>query len=385
VDFDLTEEQQEFRKTVREFAEEVIAPRAEEMDRQEELPLDIVKQMGELGLFGLPFPEEYGGQGADFLTFSLAVEELARVDSSMAITLEAAVGLGANPIYSDGTEEQKQTWLAPMCRGEILGAFGLTEPGGGSDAGATKTTARLEGGKWVINGSKAFITNSGTEISKVVTITAVTGEAEGRKEISAIIVPSGTTGFEVGKSYRKVGWRASDTHELSFSDCRVPEGNLLGERGKGYAQFLRTLDDGRIAVAALAVGLAQGCLEECLKYAAERQAFGRPIGSFQAIQFKIADIRVAVETARLATYRAAWLKDRNRSYKAEAAVAKLYASEIAVTCAREAVQIHGAYGYMEEFPVARFYRDAKVLEIGEGTNEIMRMLIARDLGLPDTE
>jgi len=385
VDFDLTEEQQEFRKTVREFAEEVIAPRAEEMDRQEELPVDIVKQMGELGLFGLPFPEEYGGQGADFLTFCLAVEELARVDSSMAITLQAAVGLGANPIYADGTEEQKQTWLVPMCRGEILGAFGLTEPGGGSDAGATKTTARLEGGEWVINGSKAFITNSGTEISKVVTITAVTGEAEGRKEISAIIVPFGTPGFEVGKSYRKVGWRASDTHELSFSDCRVPEENLLGERGKGYAQFLRTLDDGRIAVAALGVGLAQGCLEECVKYASERQAFGRPIGSYQAIQFKIADMKVAVETARLATYRAAWLRDRGRPFKAEAAQAKLYSSEVAVSCAREAVQVHGAYGYMEEFPVARFYRDSKVLEIGEGTNEIMRIVIARDLGLPDTE
>jgi short/branched chain acyl-CoA dehydrogenase len=385
VDFDLTEEQQEFRKTVREFAEEVIAPRAEEMDRQEELPVDIVKQMGELGLFGLPFPEEYGGQGADFLTFCLAVEELARVDSSMAITLQAAVGLGANPIYADGTEEQKQTWLVPMCRGEILGAFGLTEPGGGSDAGATKTTARLEDGEWVINGSKAFITNSGTEISKVVTITAVTGEAEGRKEISAIIVPFGTPGFEVGKSYRKVGWRASDTHELSFSDCRVPEENLLGERGKGYAQFLRTLDDGRIAVAALGVGLAQGCLEECVKYASERQAFGRPIGSYQAIQFKIADMKVAVETARLATYRAAWLRDRGRPFKAEAAQAKLYSSEVAVSCAREAVQVHGAYGYMEEFPVARFYRDSKVLEIGEGTNEIMRIVIARDLGLPDTE
>lgn len=386
MDFDLTQEQQEFRAAVREFAEEVIAPRAEEMDRSEELPLDIVKQMGALGLFGLPFPEEYGGQGADFLTFCLAVEELARVDSSMAITLEAAVGLGANPVFRFGTEDQKQRWLVPMSRGEILGAFGLTEPGGGSDAGATRTTARLEDGQWVINGSKAFITNAGTEISKLVTITAVTGEeAEGRKEISTIIVPAGTPGFEVGRSYRKVGWRASDTHELAFSDCRVPQENLLGERGKGYAQFLQTLDDGRIAVGALSVGLAQGCLEASLTYAAERQAFGRPIGAFQALQFKIADMRVAVDTARLATYRAAWLRDQGRSYKAEAAVAKLYGSEIAVTCAREAVQIHGAYGYMEEFPVARFYRDSKVLEIGEGTSEIMRLLIARDLGLPDTE
>jgi alkylation response protein AidB-like acyl-CoA dehydrogenase len=388
MDFDLTEEQSEFRRTIREFAEEVIAPRAEEMDRLEEFPVDIVKQMGQIGLFGLPFPEEYGGQGADFLTLCIAIEELARVDSSMAITLEAGVGLGANPIYADGTEEQKQRWLVPMCRGEILGAFGLTEPGGGSDAGATQTTARLEGGEWVINGSKAFITNSGTEMTGLVTITAVTGgfDESGRKEISAIIVPAGTTpGFEVGKSYRKVGWRASDTHELAFNDCRVPEENLLGERGKGYAQFLRTLDDGRIAVASLATGLAQGCLEECVKYSKERYAFGRPIGSFQALKFKIADMKVAVETARLATYRAAWLRDRGRPYKMEAAVAKLYASEIAVTSAREAVQVHGAYGYMEEFPVARFYRDAKVLEIGEGTSEIMRWIIARDLGLPETE
>ncbi|MGH2556127.1 MAG: acyl-CoA dehydrogenase family protein [Actinomycetota bacterium] len=387
MDFDLTEEQTEFRHAIRDFTEEVISPRAEEMDRLEEFPTDIVKQMGQMGLFGLPFPEEYGGQGADFLTLCIAIEELARVDSSMAITLEAGVGLGANPIYADGTEEQKQRWLVPMCRGEILGAFGLTEPGGGSDAGATKTTARLEGGEWVINGSKAFITNSGTEMTGLVTITAVTGgeDERGKKEISAIIVPAGTPGFEVGKSYRKVGWRASDTHELAFNDCRVPDENLLGERGKGYAQFLRTLDDGRIAVASLATGLAQGCLEECVKYSKERYAFGRPIGSFQALQFKIADMKVAVETARLATYRAAWLRDCGRAYKMEAAVAKLYASEIAMTSAREAVQVHGAYGYMEEFPVARFYRDAKVLEIGEGTSEIMRWIIARDLGLPETE
>ncbi len=385
MDFDLTAEQREFRRTVREFAEEVIAPRAEEMDRLEELPLDIVKQMGTMGLFGLPFPEEYGGQGADFLTFCIAVEELARIDSSMAITLEAGVGLGANPIYHFGTEDQKQRWLVPMCRGEILGAFGLTEPGGGSDAGSTKTTARLEGGEWIINGSKAFITNSGTDITGLVTITAVTGEQGDRKEISSIIVPSGTPGFEVGKHYRKVGWRASDTHELSFNDCRVPEENLLGDLGKGYAQFLQTLDDGRIAVAALGTGLAQGCLEEAIKYAKERQAFGRAIGAFQAIQFKIADMKVAVETARLATYRAAWLRDQGRQYKADAALAKLYASEIAVTCAREAVQIHGGYGYMEEFPVARHYRDSKVLEIGEGTSEIMRWIIARDLGLPEDD
>lgn len=386
MDFDLTEEQQEFRRAVREFAEEVIAPRAEEMDRREELPLDVVKQMAEMGLFGLPFPEEYGGQGSDFLTFCIAVEEVARVDSAMAITLEAAVGLGANPIHADGTEEQKRQWLVPMCRGEILGAFGLTEPGGGSDAGSTRTSARLEDGVWVINGSKAFITNSGTPISRVVTVTAVTGETpDGHKEISAIIVPTDTPGFEVGKPYRKVGWRASDTHGLTFADVRVPQENLLGERGKGYAQFLRTLDDGRIAVAALSTGLAQGCLEESVRYAKERRAFGRAIGSFQSLQFKVADMRVGVETARLATYRAAWLRDRGRPYKAEAALAKLYASEVAVACAREAVQVHGAYGYMEEFPVARYYRDSKVLEIGEGTSEIMRWIIARDLGLPEVD
>ena len=386
MDFDLTPEQEQFRKAVREFAEEVVAPRAEEMDRREELPLDIVEQMGEMGLFGLPFPEEYGGQGSDFLTLVIAIEELARIDSSIAITLEAGVGLGANPIHAFGTEEQKQRWLVPMCRGEILGAFGLTEPGGGSDAGATKTSARVENGEWVINGSKAFITNSGTQISKVCSITAVTGQQEnGRKEISAIIVPADTPGFEVGKSYRKLGWRASDTHELSFNDCRVPEGNLLGERGKGYAQFLQILDDGRIAIAALAVGLAQGCLEESIAYAKERMAFRRPIADFQSIQFKIADMKVAVETARLATYRAAWLRDQGRPYKAEASLAKLYSSEIAVTAAREAVQIHGGYGFIEEFPVARFYRDSKVLEIGEGTSEIQRILIARDLGVAHTE
>jgi short-chain 2-methylacyl-CoA dehydrogenase len=386
MDLDLPEETQEFRSVVREFADEVVAPRAEEMDRQGELPIDIVKQMGELGLFGLPFPEEYGGQGSDFLTLCVAIEELARVDSSVAITLEAAVGLGAMPIFEFGTEEQKRRWLVPMAKGEILGAFGLTEPGGGSDAGATKTTASLEDGEWVINGSKAFITNSGTPITGLVTITAVTGREDGgRKEISAIIVPSDTPGFEVGASYRKMGWHASDTHELAFNDCRVPEDHLLGERGKGYAQFLRILDDGRIAIASLAVGLMQGCLEQSVKYASERQAFGRPIAGFQAMHFKIADMKVAVENGRMATYRAAWLKQQGRPYKAEAAAAKLYASEMAVTVAREAVQVHGGYGFMEEFPVARFYRDSKVLEIGEGTSEVMRILIARELGLPGTE
>jgi alkylation response protein AidB-like acyl-CoA dehydrogenase len=385
MDFDLTSEQEAFRKAVRDFAEQVVRPRAEEMDRNEELPLDIVKQMGELGLFGLPFPEEYGGQGADLTTLCLAIEELARVDSSIAITLEAAVGLGANPVFHYGTEDQKQRWLVPMARGEILGSFGLTEPGGGSDAESTKTTAKLDGGEWVINGSKAFITNSGTEISNICTITARTGQREdGTPEISAILVPTDTPGFTVGPHYRKLGWRASDTHELAFDDVRVPEANLLGERGKGFAQFLQILDDGRVAIAALSVGLAQGCVEESVKYAKEREAFGRPIGSFQGLQFKIADMKVRTETARLAVYKAAWLRDQGRPYKAEASLAKLYASEIAVTNAREAVQVHGGYGFTEEFAVARYYRDSKVLEIGEGTSEIQRILIARDLGLPNT-
>jgi alkylation response protein AidB-like acyl-CoA dehydrogenase len=384
MDFDLTTEQEDFRKVVRAFADEVIAPEAEEFNRTEEFPLKIVREMGLMGLFGLPFPEEYGGQGADFLTFAIAVEEIARVDSSMAITLEAGVGLGANPIYAEGTEEQKQRWLVPMARGEMLGAFGLTEPSGGSDAANILTTARLDGDEWVIDGSKAFITNAGTEMSGCVTIAAVTGTSpDGRKEISNIIVPTGTPGYRVGPPYRKVGWHGSDTRELSFSGCRVPAANLVGERGKGLANFLRTLDDGRIAVAALGVGLAQGCLEESVRYAKERRAFGKPIAAFQALQFKIADMRVAVETARLATYRAAWLRDQGRPFKAEASIAKLYATEIAVTSAREAVQVHGGYGYMEEFPVARFYRDSKVLEIGEGTSEVQRILIARDLGLPD--
>jgi len=381
VDFDLTQEQEDFRKSVRQFAEEMVAPAAEELDREERFPLEIVRQMGELGLFGLPFPERYGGLDGDFLTFCLCLEEIARADSSVAITLEAAVGLGANPIHRFGTKEQKERWLTPMARGQILGSFGLTEAGGGSDAQSIRTTARLEGGEWVIDGSKAFITNSGTPLSKVCVVAAMTGVGE----ISNIIVPTDTPGFTVGRSYRKVGWRASDTHELSFDGCRVPQANLLGERGRGYAQFLEVIDEGRIAFAALAVGLARGCLEESVKYAGEREAFGRPIGSFQALQFKMADMRVGVETARLGYLRAAWLKDHGRPYKTEASIAKLYASEMAVACAREAVQVHGGYGFIEEFPVARFYRDAKVLEIGEGTSEIQRLLIARDLGLPGTE
>jgi short/branched chain acyl-CoA dehydrogenase len=382
MDFDLAPEQRDFVRTVRDFVEQEIRPNAERWDEEAELPMDAVKQMAALGLFGLPFPEEYGGSGADFLTLCLAIEEIARVDSSLAITLEAAVGLGAMPIYRFGSEEQKQKWLPPLARGESLAGFGLTEPSGGSDAGSAKTTAKLVDGEWVINGSKAFITNSGTPITSFVTVTAITGEENGQKETSAIIVPTGVPGFEVGKPYRKMGWHHSDTRELAFTDCRVPEENLLGQRGRGYKNFLNILDDGRIAIAALAVGLAQGCVDESTRYVHERTAFGRPIGSFQALQFKIADMHTKTELARTAYHKAAWFKAEGRPYKKEAAMAKLYASEIAVDCAREAVQIHGGYGYIEEFPVSRHFRDSKILEIGEGTSEVMRILIARELGLP---
>lgn len=382
MNFDLTPEQQDFVTTVRAFVDTEIRPNAERWDEEAELPLDAVKQMAELGLFGLPFPEEYGGAGGDFLTLCLAIEEIARSDSSLAITLEAAVGLGAMPIYKFGTEEQRQKWLPALAAGEALAGFGLTEPGGGSDAGATRTTAVLDGNQWVINGSKSFITNSGTSITSFVTVTAVTGNEGGHKEISAIIVPIETPGFEVAKPYRKMGWHHSDTHELSFNDCRVPQENLLGERGHGFRNFLNILDDGRIAIAALAVGLAQGCVDESIKYVHERTAFGKPIGSFQALQFKIADMAMKTDLARQAYYKAAWLKSEQRPYKKEAAMAKLYASEIAVDVAREAVQIHGGYGYIEEFPVCRHFRDSKILEIGEGTSEVMRILIARELGLP---
>jgi short-chain 2-methylacyl-CoA dehydrogenase len=383
MDFDLAPEQDEFVRTLRDFVDDVVRPNAERWDHEHELPLDAVKQMGDLGLFGLPYPEEYGGSGGDFLTLCLAIEELARVDSSLAITLEAAVGLGSMPIYRFGTEEQKRRWLPPLATGEALAGFGLTEPEGGSDAGATRTTARREDGEWVINGTKSFITNSGTDITSLVTITAVTGRSQdGRKEISAIIVPRATEGFEVGKSYRKMGWWHSDTHELAFRDCRVPLDNLLGPQGDGFKNFLSILNDGRIAIAALATGLAQGCLDESLRYAGERSAFGHPIGSYQALQFKLADMATKTELARHAYYRAAWLKQRGRRYQKEAAMAKLYASEAAVDVAREAVQIHGGYGYIEEFPVCRHFRDSKILEIGEGTSEVMRMLIARELGLP---
>jgi alkylation response protein AidB-like acyl-CoA dehydrogenase len=378
MDLDLSDEQQEFQKTVRGFVDDAIRPNAERWDFEHELPLDAVGQMAELGLFGLPFPEEFGGSDADFLTLCLAIEEIARVDSSLAITLEAAVGLGAMPIYRFGTDAQRKEWLTPLASGEALAGFGLTEPGGGSDAGATKTSAKIDDGEWVINGSKSFITNSGTAITKFVTVTAITGPGE----ISAIIVPNGTPGFEVGSSYRKMGWWHSDTHELAFNDCRVPESHLLGDRGEGFRNFLKILDDGRIAIAALATGLAQGCVDECLKYAQERSAFGQAIGSFQAIQFKIADMATKTDLARSAYYRAAWLKENGRPYTKEAAQAKLFASEIAVDVAREAVQVHGGYGYIEEFPVCRHFRDSKILEIGEGTSEVMRMIIGRELGLP---
>ena len=382
VDHRLSPEHEELRKTVEQFARDTVAPVIGDYYERGEFPYDLVASMGRMGLFGLPFPEEYGGMGGDYLALSLALEELARVDSSVAITLEAGVGLGAMPIFRFGTEAQKQQWLPGLCAGEVLGAFGLTEPGSGSDAGALRTAARLDGGDWVINGTKAFITNSGTDITGLVTVTAVTGErADGRKEISAIIVPAGTPGFTVSKKYSKVGWNASDTHELSFTDCRVPEANLLGQPGRGYAQFLQTLDEGRIAIAALATGLAQGCIDECLRYVGERQAFGRPIGEFQAIQFKLADMEARAHTARLAYYHAAAKLVAGEPVKKDAAIAKLVSSNAAMDNARDATQIFGGYGFMNEFPVGRFYRDAKILEIGEGTSEVQRMLIARELGV----
>jgi short-chain 2-methylacyl-CoA dehydrogenase len=382
MDFDLSPEQRDFVATLRDFVDDAIRPRAEEWDEEHELPLGAVKQMADLGLFGLPFPEDYGGSGGDFLTLCLAIEEIARVDSSLAITLEAAVGLGAMPIYRFGSEEQKRRWLPPLAAGDALAGFGLTEPGGGSDAGATRTTAKLDNREWVVNGSKSFITNAGTTITSLVTVTAVTAVDDGRKEISAIVIPSGTEGFDVGKQYRKMGWRHSDTRELAFNDCRVPEDHLLGRQGEGFRNFLQILDDGRIAIAALAVGLAQGCVDESIRYSREREAFGRPIGSFQSLAFKIADMATKTELARNAYFKAVWLKQEGRAYKKEAAMAKLFASETAVEVARDAVQIHGGYGYIEEFPVCRHFRDSKILEIGEGTSEIMRMLIARELGLP---
>ncbi|WP_201304801.1 acyl-CoA dehydrogenase family protein [Streptomyces sp. GS7] len=381
LDHRLPAELEELRRTVEAFAHDVVAPQIGDYYEQHTFPYDIVRQMGQMGLFGLPFPEEYGGMGGDYLALGIALEELARVDSSVAITLEAGVSLGAMPIYRFGTEEQKRAWLPKLCSGELLGAFGLTEPDGGSDAGATRTTAVRDGDTWVINGSKCFITNSGTDITGLVTVTAVTGRTpDGAPQISSIIIPAGTPGFTVAAPYSKVGWNASDTRELSFSDVRVPAANLLGEEGRGYAQFLRILDEGRIAIAALATGLAQGCVDESVRYAKERHAFGRPIGANQAIQFKLADMEMRAHTSRLAWRDAASRLVLGEPFKKEAALAKLYSSEIAVDNAREATQIHGGYGFMNEYPVARMWRDAKILEIGEGTSEVQRMLIARELG-----
>jgi short-chain 2-methylacyl-CoA dehydrogenase len=381
--FELSTEHETFRKVVRDFAEREIAPHVAQWDREHHFPVELIAKMGELGLFGLAVPEEYGGTGGDFTSICVAIEELGRVDQSIGVTLEAGMGLGINPILNFGTEQQKQRWLPDLAAGRALAGFGLTEPEAGSDAGATRTRATLEDGFWTIDGAKAFITNSGTAITSLVTVTARTGA----DEISSIIVPAGTPGMVVEPAYDKLGWHISDTHGLTFDGCRVPEGNLLGRRGAGYRQFLAVLDDGRIAIAALAVGLAQGCLDVSLKYASERHTFGAPIGSRQAVAFSLSDLAVSVEAARLLTYKAAWLKDAGRpagQIKQAASMAKLYSTEAAVTATRIATQVFGGNGFMEEFPVARFYRDAKILEIGEGTSEVQRMLIARGLGLPVT-
>ena len=376
MDFELTDEQRLLRDTVRDFARSEVAPVAEELDRTKSFPYELVAKLGELGLMGIPFPEEYGGGGADTLSYALAVEELTRVDSSVAITMAAHTSLGTMPIHLWGTGEQKDEWLPELCRGRKLAAFGLTEPEAGSDAGNTRTRARLEDGEWVIDGAKQFITNSGTEISGCVTITARTGD----DEISNLIVPNGTPGYEPGEPYRKMGWNASDTRPLSFDAARVPKENLLGRRGDGFKQFLQILDGGRIGVAAMGVGLAQGALDEAIAYAKERQAFGQPISKFQAIQAKIADLSAEIEAARLLTYKSAILKDRGEPFTLTAAQAKLKTGRLAVRATEEAVQIHGGYGYIEEYPVCRFYRDAKILTIGEGTDEVQQMVIARQLG-----
>ena len=386
--YELSREHEEFRRTVRAFAEAEIAPHAAQWDRDHHFPVDVVQKMGSLGLFGLTAPEEYGGAGedGDFTSLCVAIEEIGRVDQSMGITLEAAVGLGINPILTYGTDEQKQTWLPDLVAGERLAGFGLTEPGAGSDAGATKTKATVENGEWVVNGAKQFITNSGSDITSLVTVTARTGTRDnGSAELSTIMVPSDTPGFTAEKAYDKLGWHASDTHPLTFVDARVPEANLLGERGRGYAQFLATLDDGRVAIAALAVGCIQACLDACVQYAGDRQTFGVPIGRKQGVAFQVADLEVMLHAARQLTYRAAWLKDTGapvKEFKHAASIAKLYATESAVSATRVATQVFGGYGFMEEYPVARLYRDAKILEIGEGTSEVQRMLIARGLGLP---
>ena len=383
VSYQLTPEQQDLRDSVAQFARDVVAPVIGGYYERGEFPYDIVARMGKLGLFGLPFPEEYGGMGGDYFALCVALEELARVDSSVAITLEAGVSLGAMPIFRFGTEEQRQRWLPELCAGERLAAFGLTEPGGGSDIpGGMRTTGRLEDGQWVVDGSKAFITNAGTAISSVITVLAITGRGEDdRKEISSIIIPNGTAGFVPGPEYSKVGWCASDTRELSFDDVRVPAENLLGERGRGYAQFLEILDAGRVAIAALATGLAQGCVDECVRYARQREAFGRRLDQHQAIQFAIADMAARAHAARLAWYDAAARLVDGQPIKKESAMAKLVASNAAMDNARAATQVFGGYGYLNDSAVGRFYRDAKVLEIGEGTSEVQRMLIARELGL----
>lgn len=376
-----TDEHRQFREAVRDFADTVVAPVSYEHDVQHSFPYEVVAAMGEFGLFALPFPEETGGQGATYIELCIALEELARVDQSVAITLEAAVGLGAMPIYRSGTPEQRQRWLPDLLEGTALAGFGLTEPEAGSDAGATRTTAVLDGDEWVINGSKQFITNSGTDITSLVTVTAVTGRREdGSPELSAIIVPRGTAGFTVGPAYDKVGWNASDTHPLHFDDVRVPADCLLGERGRGFANFIQTLDEGRVAIAALATGAAQGCLEQAVEYAGARIVFGRPIGANQHIAFTLARMQARVHTARLATYQAASLLVAGKPFKSQASIAKLVSSEAAMDNARDATQIFGGNGFMNEYPVARHYRDSKILEIGEGTSEVQLMVIARSLG-----
>ncbi|MFL6157178.1 MAG: acyl-CoA dehydrogenase family protein [Marmoricola sp.] len=390
MSFQLSPELEQFRRTVRDFAEKEIAPHAAQWDREHHFPTDVVAKMGELGLFGLIAPEEYGGAGltgedGGFTSLCLAIEELGRVDQSMSVTLEAAVGLGITPLLEYGTDEQKQTWLPDLVAGRALAGFGLTEAGAGSDASATRTKAVLDNGEWVVNGSKQFITNSGSSLTSLVTVTAKTGEVDGKPEISAIIVPSDTPGFVAEKAYDKLGWHASDTHPLSFEDVRVPEANLLGKRGRGYAQFLATLDDGRVAIAAVALGCIQACLDMAVEYAGERTTFGVPIGRKQGVAFQLADLQVMLEASRMLVYKAAAMKDAGApraEFKQAASIAKLYATESAVTATRIATQVFGGYGFMEEYPVARFYRDAKILEIGEGTSEVQRMLIARGLGLP---
>ena len=380
-DYDLTDDERELAGMVRDFANEVVAPRSYEADRTHTLPLDIVAQMGELGLFGLPFPEEYGGQGGDYFALCLAIEALGRVDQSIAITLEAGVSLGAMPVFRFGREDQKAELLPDLLAGTSLAGFGLTEPEAGSDAGATRTTARLDGDEWVINGSKQFITNSGTDITRFVTLTAVTGQNEGSKEISTIIVPNGTPGFTVQPGYDKVGWHASDTHPLTMDDVRVPVDNLLGERGRGFANFLHILDEGRIAIAALSTGAAEGCLEAAIDYAQKRNVFGEPLSSRQGIQFMLARMKIRVHNARLAWHLAARLRDAGKPYKTDAAIAKLTASDAAMDNARDATQIFGGNGFMNEYSVARHYRDSKILEIGEGTNEVQLLVISRALGI----